>query len=222
MSNISQVPPFSGDIQLVVDGHFINQLKAHGLYDQILAKQPTDNPDIHIMGLFSLSSILQVNLIETNDFDDILNDLQNRTQPLDLVREQQNYDVIREVISWKNRGNPDESLNLPAQQSLPAQALPTDRQPSRYLRQKLNLINYCETRLKRQGTPQTIRFQPALSSQNGFTRAEAEKRHAFFESLERSRTQRRQVPTGDPCLYTSVSSPKLFSHTLQEQTPPEY
>ena len=52
-------------------------------------------------------------MIETNVFEDILNDLPNRIQPLDLVQEQQNDEVIREVVSWKNRGNPDESPNLP-------------------------------------------------------------------------------------------------------------
>ena len=52
-------------------------------------------------------------MIETNDFEDVLNDLPNRTQPPDLVPEQQNDEVIREVVSWKNRGNPDESRNLP-------------------------------------------------------------------------------------------------------------
>ena len=42
-----------------------------------------------------------------------MNDLPNRTKPLDLVQEQQNDEVIRGVVSWKNRGNPDESPNLP-------------------------------------------------------------------------------------------------------------
>ena len=50
-------------------------------------------------------------MIETNDFRDIFSDLKNRTQPLELVREQQNDEVIRDFISWKNRGNPDESPN---------------------------------------------------------------------------------------------------------------
>ena len=52
-------------------------------------------------------------MIETNDFEDIWNDLSNRTQPLDLVQEQKNDIVIRDVIAWKNRGNPDESPILP-------------------------------------------------------------------------------------------------------------
>ena len=112
-SNISEVAPFSEELQPAVDEQFITQLKAHGLYDQLIAKQPSDDPDIHITCFFSLSSIPQVNLIETNDFEDTLNDLPNRTQPLHLVHEQQKDDVIREVISSKNRGNPDESPNLP-------------------------------------------------------------------------------------------------------------
>ena len=40
-------------------------------------------------------------------------DLPNRTQPLDLIQEQQNDEIIRELLSWKNRGNPDELQNLP-------------------------------------------------------------------------------------------------------------
>ena len=52
-------------------------------------------------------------MVQTSDFEDILNELPNREQPLDLVPEQQNHEVIREVISWKNRGKPDESANLP-------------------------------------------------------------------------------------------------------------
>ena len=116
-SNISEIAPFSEELQLAIDEQFITQLKTHfylyDLYDQFIAKQPSDNPDIHITGFFSFSSIPQVNLIKTNDFEDILNDLPNRTQPLDLVQEQQNDEVIREVVSWKNRGNPVESPILP-------------------------------------------------------------------------------------------------------------
>ena len=100
-SNISEITPFSEDILPVVDEQFINQLKSHGLCDQFLAKQLSDDPDIHITHLFSISLIPQVSLVETNDFEGILNDIPNRTQPLDLVREQQNDEFIREVISWK-------------------------------------------------------------------------------------------------------------------------
>ena len=65
------------------------------------------------MDFFSFSLIQQVNLIETNDFGDILNNLPNRTEPLDVVQEQQNDEVIREVTSWKTFGNPDGSPELP-------------------------------------------------------------------------------------------------------------
>ena len=113
LSNISEVAPFSEELQSAVDEQFITQLKAHGLYDEFIAKKPSDDPDIHKTGFFSFSSIPQWNLIETNDFEDILNDLPNRTQPLDLIQEQQNDEVITEVVSWKNRGHSDESPNLP-------------------------------------------------------------------------------------------------------------
>ena len=113
LSNISEVAPFCEELQPAVDEQFITQLKAHGLYDQFMAKQHGNDADIHITGFFSLSSIPQVNLIGTNNFEDILNDLPNPTQPLDLVQEQQNDEVTREVVSWKNWGNPDESPNLP-------------------------------------------------------------------------------------------------------------
>ena len=113
LSNIREVAPISEELQPAVDEQFITQLKAHGLYDQFMAKQPSDDPDIHITVFFPLSLIPQVYLIEINDFEDILNDLPNRTQPPDLVQEQQNGEVIREVVSWKNRGNPDELPNLP-------------------------------------------------------------------------------------------------------------
>ena len=113
LSNIKEIEPFSEEIHPVVDEHLINQLKALGLYDQFLAKQPTDDPHIHLTGFYSYSSIPQVNLLEINDFEDILNDSPNRTQPPDLVQEQQNDEVIREVVLWKNRGNPDKSPNLP-------------------------------------------------------------------------------------------------------------
>ena len=111
----------------------------------------------------------------------------------------------------------------PVEQRPPAVAIPTDRQPSHHLlRQNVNPINYWETRFKRQGTPQTSRFQPALSGHNCFTRPQAQKRQVFFDSLDRNRAQLRQFPTGGPCLSTSVSSPESFSLTLQQQTPPEY
>ena len=77
LSIISEIAPFSEELQLAVDEQFITQLTAHGLYDQFMTKQPSDDPDIHITGFFSLSSIPQANLIENNDFENILSDLPN-------------------------------------------------------------------------------------------------------------------------------------------------
>ena len=110
-SSISEITPFSEEVHPVVD-HLINQLKVLGLYNQFLAKQPSDDPDINIRGFYTFSSIAQVSLIETNAFEDILNDLPNRTERLDLVHEQQIEEVVREVIAWKNRDHPDEAPNL--------------------------------------------------------------------------------------------------------------
>ena len=87
LANISAIAPFAEELQPAVNEQVITQVKAHGLYDQFLAKQPSDDSDIHITGFSSLSSIPQVNLIETNDFEDILNDSPNRTQPVDLSQE---------------------------------------------------------------------------------------------------------------------------------------
>ena len=111
-SNICENAPFSEGIQPVVDEHLINQMKTLALFDEFLAKQPTDDPDINIAGFCTFSLNPQVNPIETNDFEDILKDLPKRTGPLDLVQEQQSDEVIRVVISWKKRGYPVESPNL--------------------------------------------------------------------------------------------------------------
>ena len=111
---VIEITPFSEEVQPGVHDQFIkHQLKAFGLYDLFLAKQPSDNTDIHVRGLFSLLLIPPVILIETNDFKIFLNDLPNHTVPVDLVREQQNDEIIREIIFSKNRRNPDGSHNLP-------------------------------------------------------------------------------------------------------------
>ena len=41
LSNINEIEPFSEEIHPVVDEHLINQLKALGLFDHFLAKQPS-------------------------------------------------------------------------------------------------------------------------------------------------------------------------------------
>ena len=111
--NICETALFSEELQTAVDQHFITQLKTHDLYDQFIAKQPSDNSDLPIAGFFSFSSIQLVKLIETNDFEDILNHLTNRTQTFDLIQEQKKKEVIREVVSWRHWGILDELPNLP-------------------------------------------------------------------------------------------------------------
>ena len=78
-----------------------------------LPRQILFEVDIPISGVFSLIEVRQVNLIETNDFGDILSDLSIGSLPLNLKGEQQDDEVIREVTLWKNRGSPDQSPYLP-------------------------------------------------------------------------------------------------------------
>ena len=80
LSTSSENMPFSEDMQSFVDGS-------------------TDDPAIHITGLFSLSAIAQVNLIHTDNSEEILNGLANRTKSFDLVQKQQNDEIIGDVIS---------------------------------------------------------------------------------------------------------------------------
>ena len=103
LSKICDVTPFSQEFQPVVDNYFITQLKTHGVHDPFSAKHPSDETDIHIAGFFFLSSIPQVNLMETNSFGDFLKGLPTRAQLLDLVQEQQTEKNVREVTTWKNR-----------------------------------------------------------------------------------------------------------------------
>ena len=112
LSNIDAVNDFPNEVP-ALDENFIIQLKVHGLFDQFLAKQPEEEHDITINGIFSLTSVPQMNLIESNDFEDILHDLPNRTQPLNLAEEQRKDEVLREVFSWLQNGKPDESTTLP-------------------------------------------------------------------------------------------------------------
>ena len=93
---------FSADLPNVVHEHFIKQLRAHGIFDQFLAKAP-DEPHNPVTGFFSLTEVSQVNLIQNDDFKDVLNDLPNRFQTIDLKQEQQNDELIRGVIFWTTR-----------------------------------------------------------------------------------------------------------------------
>ena len=53
LSNISEIAPFSEELQPAVDEQFITQLRASGLFDQFLPEQPSDDSYIHITGFFS-------------------------------------------------------------------------------------------------------------------------------------------------------------------------
>ena len=112
LSNIEAVSSFPDELP-ALDQNFLNQLKIHGLYDQFLAKQPADVHDVIVHGLFSLKPVPQMNLIASNDFEDVLTDLPNRIHPLNLKEEQRKDEVITEVFTWLQNGKPDESLHLP-------------------------------------------------------------------------------------------------------------
>ena len=114
LSNIATLQPFPEALNGPEDEIFLNQLRECGLYEQFLQKNSEQlNSDLHINGLWSLNNTDQLNLIESEEFRDILDDLPNRTAPLNLVREQCEDETIREVIVWINRGYPDNSSNLP-------------------------------------------------------------------------------------------------------------
>ena len=115
LSNIDEMIPFSSTSQLTVDANFISQLQAHGLYEQYLASASLANDpnELVVTGLMSSLPIRQINLIATNEFHDVLDDLPNRSQPLDLANEQSLDETIQEVLLWKSRGHVDASPNLP-------------------------------------------------------------------------------------------------------------
>ena len=52
LSTITEIAPLSEDIKPVADEHFISQLKAHGFYNQIFAKQLSYKPEKHVTGCF--------------------------------------------------------------------------------------------------------------------------------------------------------------------------
>ena len=96
-----------------LDEQFLNQLKIHGFFEQFLEKQPAEDQAISVNGLFSLTSVPQINLLDSNDFENVLNDLPIRTHPLNLEEEQRKDEVVREGFTWLQNGKPDESPHLP-------------------------------------------------------------------------------------------------------------
>ena len=87
LSKLSEESQFSDDLLDVVDKNFMNQLTARGLYDHLLTKKPTNEPNNPNMGFFSFTQVSGINLIETNDFEGVFNDLLNRSQTFDLKQE---------------------------------------------------------------------------------------------------------------------------------------
>ena len=112
LSNFDDVNTFPNELP-TLDDHFLNQLKIHGLFEQFLAKQPAEDQDITVNGLFSLTSVPQITLLDSNDSEDVLNDLPNRTHRLNLKEEQRKDEVVREGFTWLQNGKPDESPHLP-------------------------------------------------------------------------------------------------------------
>ena len=108
LSNIDEMVPFSSISQQTVDANFISQLPVHGLYEQYLAKASLANDpnELVVTGLMSFLPIRQINLIASNETHDVLDNLLNRSQPLDLANEQSLYDLSKKCFF----GNPEATL----------------------------------------------------------------------------------------------------------------
>ena len=90
-------------------------MKEFGLYEQFLQKitEAQTIPSLDITGFYSFCQLNQINLVSSGEFSDILDDLPNRSEPIDLASVQNQDEIIREVMQWKDRGSPDMSPNLP-------------------------------------------------------------------------------------------------------------
>ena len=75
--------------------------------------------NVTVTGLGSFAPVPQMNLIESNDFDENLNELPNRLQPPNLTKEQHKDEIIREVFTWLENGKPEESFHLPIATQIP-------------------------------------------------------------------------------------------------------
>ena len=115
LSNISNREDFPETINDKADERLISQLKEFGLYEQFLQKttEAQTEPSLEITGFYSFCQVNQINLVSSGEFSDILDDLPNRSEPIDLALVQNQDEIIREVIQWKARGSPDTSPNLP-------------------------------------------------------------------------------------------------------------
>ena len=115
LSNISSRQTFPEAIDDKADERLISQLKEFGLYEQFLQKttEAQTEPSLEITGFYSFCQVNQINLVSSGEFSDILDDLPNRSEPIDLALVQNQDEIIREVMQWKDRGSPDMSPNLP-------------------------------------------------------------------------------------------------------------
>ena len=69
--------------------------KFTAFFDHCLAQQPAEDHAVTVNGLFSFTSASQINLIESTDFEHILNIIPNRIHPLNIKEEQSKDEVIR-------------------------------------------------------------------------------------------------------------------------------
>ena len=82
---------------------FEEQLKLHGLYESYLERQASQPAD-EIKG-FVRFHIHQINALQFTNPADTLNDILQKTDPLDLKHEQMQDDEVRRVIEWKMNGS---------------------------------------------------------------------------------------------------------------------
>ena len=111
LSNISNRQFFSETI----DERLVSQLNEFGLYEQFLQKTTEAHtiPSLDITGFYSFCQKNQTILVSSEEFSNILDDLPNRSEPIDLALEQSQDEIIREVMQREDRGSPDMSPNLP-------------------------------------------------------------------------------------------------------------
>ena len=115
LSNISDRAHFPESVDDQADDRLFSQFKEFGLYEQFLEKTTESQtiPSLDITGFYSFCQLNQINLVPSGEFSDILDDLPNRSEPIDLALVQNQDETIREVMQWKNRDSPDMSPNLP-------------------------------------------------------------------------------------------------------------
>ena len=112
LSNISDRAHFPESVDDQAFDRLISQLKEFGLYEQFLQKttEAQTIPSLDITGFYSFCQLNQINLVSSGEFSDILDNLPNRSEPIDLALVQNQDEISREVMQWKDRGSPDIAL----------------------------------------------------------------------------------------------------------------